>query len=209
MTRLERWQSHRVSAIVVIVTCRGVAGPIVATMRAFIFAVAALVALAPVANASPADDQYLAVLKERNIGGAPDKMIGYALAACDAYGTPDLFAGQVEHMQAIGYTEFQTKTILGLGMQAYCPDKLAQGRDQPPPPVAPTPMLFPSPGEAPPPPPAPADGPAAPTKPCPRSLNADCRHRDGSGVMLCSKLNTLAGSYFALIVRSRSTPAPQ
>jgi hypothetical protein len=139
----------------------------VATMRAFIFAVAALVALAPVANANPADDQYLAILKERNIGGAPDKMIGYALAACDAYGTPELFAGQVEHMQAIGYTEPQTKTILGLGMQAYCPDKLAQGRNQPPPPVAPTPMLFPSPDEAPPPAPIAPEGPAPDEAPVP------------------------------------------
>ena len=100
-------------------------------MRAFIFAVAALVALAPVANATPADDQYLAILKERNIGGDPDKMIGYALAACDAYGTPELFAGQVEHMQAIGYTEIQTKVIVGLGMQAYCPDKLSLGHESP------------------------------------------------------------------------------
>jgi hypothetical protein len=167
MTRLEQWQSHRVSAIVAIATCRDAAGPIVATMRAFIFAVAAMVALAPVANATPADDQYLAVLKERNIGGAPEKMIGYALAACDAYGAPDLFAGQVEHMQAIGYTEIQTKTILGLGMQAYCPDKLAQGRDQPPPAVTPTPMVFPSPGEAPPPPPAPTEAPVPAEAPVP------------------------------------------
>ncbi|WP_149375532.1 DUF732 domain-containing protein [Mycolicibacterium sp. P9-64] len=105
-------------------------------MRAFIFAVVALVAFAPVANATPQDDQYLAILKERNIGGDPDRLIGYGLAACDNYGTPDLFAGQVEHMQAIGYTESQTKVIIGLGMQAYCPDKL------PKPPV---------PGEAPPP----------------------------------------------------------
>ena len=96
-------------------------------MRAFIFAVVALVALAPVANATPQDDQYLAILKERNIGGDPDKLIGYGLAACDNYGTPELFAGQVEHMQAIGYTENQTKVIVGLGMQAYCPDKLPPG----------------------------------------------------------------------------------
>lgn len=148
-----------VGAIVAIPTCRNAAGPIVTTMRAFIFAVAALVVLAPVANATPADDQYLAILKDRNIGGDPDKMIGYALAACDAYGTPELFASQVEHMQAIGYTEIQTKVIVGLGMQAYCPDKLSQRHDEPPPAATPTPMLFPSPDEAPPPAPAPAEAP--------------------------------------------------
>jgi hypothetical protein len=151
--------NDELGAIMGILACRHPAGPIVTTMRAFIFAVAALVVLAPVANATPTDDQYLAILKDRNIGGAPDKMIGYALAACDAYGTPDLFAGQVEHMQAIGYTEIQTKVIVGLGMQAYCPDKLALHRDQPPPAATPTPMLFPSPEEAPPPAPIPADAP--------------------------------------------------
>ena len=114
-------------------------------MRAFIFAVAALLAFAPVANATPQDDQYLAILKERNIGGDPDKLIGYGLDACANYGTPELFAGQVEHMQAIGYTENQTKVIIGLGMQAYCPDKLPKV----PAPGAPTPAPVPTPGPAP------------------------------------------------------------
>jgi hypothetical protein len=134
-------------------------GPIVSTMRAFIFAVVALVAFAPVANATPQDDQYLAILKERNIGGDPDKMIGYALAACDTYGTPDLFAGHVEHMEAIGYTESQTKVILGLGMQAYCPDKLAQAREKPMPAAPPAPEMFPSPVPDEPPAPVPAEAP--------------------------------------------------
>jgi len=125
--------------------CVDAAGPIVTTMRAFIFAVAALLAFAPVANATPQDDQYLAILKERNIGGDPDKLIGYGLAACDNYGTPELFAGQVEHMQAIGYTENQTKVIIGLGMQAYCPDKLPKV----PEPGAPAPAPVPTPGPAP------------------------------------------------------------
>jgi DHA2 family multidrug resistance protein-like MFS transporter len=35
------------------------------------------------------------------------------------------------------------------------------------------------------------------------------RPRSYSGGMLCSKLNTLLGSYFALMARSRSTPSPQ
>jgi hypothetical protein len=142
-------------------------GPIVSTMRAFIFAVVALLAFAPVANATPADDQYLAILKERNIGGDPDKMIGYALAACDTYGTRELFAGQVEHMQAIGYTENQTKVILGLGMQAYCPDKLAQGREKPLPAATPAPELYPSPVPAEPPAPVPAEPPVSAPDPDP------------------------------------------
>jgi hypothetical protein len=104
--------------------CRGAAGPIVTTMRAFIIAVAALVALAPVANATPEDDQYLAALTARNIGGAPDKVIGYGHAACDNYGTPELVVTQMEGLEAIGYTDIQAKAIFGLGMQAYCPDKL-------------------------------------------------------------------------------------
>jgi hypothetical protein len=102
----------------------------VATMRALLVAAAALIALAPVANATtPQDDQYLALLKDRNIGGDPDKLIGYGLSACDNFGTPQLAAAQIEHMQAIGYTESQTKTIIGTGLQAYCPDKL---RGKPP-----------------------------------------------------------------------------
>jgi hypothetical protein len=114
-------------------------------MRAFVFAVTALVALAPVANATPEDDQYLAILKERNFGGDPDKLIGYAHDACDNYGTPELFVAQVDHMQAIGYTETQTKIIIGLGMQAYCPDKLPKV----PAPGAPAPASAPTPGPAP------------------------------------------------------------
>jgi len=35
------------------------------------------------------------------------------------------------------------------------------------------------------------------------------RRRSCSSGMLCSKLNTLLGSYFALMARSRSTPSPQ
>ncbi|MBB5160788.1 hypothetical protein HNP02_000724 [Mycobacterium sp. AZCC_0083] len=115
------------------------------TMRALIFAVAALVALAPVANATPEDDQYLAILKARNFGGDPDKLIGYAHDACDNYGTPELFVAQVDHMQAIGYTETQTKIIIGLGMQAYCPDKLPKV----PAPGAPAPAPLPVPASAP------------------------------------------------------------
>jgi hypothetical protein len=99
----------------------------VTTMRALLVAAAALIALAPVANATtPQDDQYLALLKDRNIGGNPDKLIGYGLSACDNYGSPELAVAQIEHMQAIGYTETQTKTIIGTGLQAYCPDKLHQ-----------------------------------------------------------------------------------
>jgi hypothetical protein len=118
-------------------------------MRAFIFAVAALLAFAPVANATPVDDQYLAILKERNFGGDPDKLIGYAHDACDNYGTPELFVAQVEHMQAIGYTETQTKIILGLGMQAYCPDKLPQAAVPGAPAPAPAPVPTPGPAPAP------------------------------------------------------------
>jgi len=99
-------------------------------MRAFIFAVAALVALAPVANATPEDDQYLAILKARNFGGDPDKLIGYAHDACDNYGTPELFVAQVDHMQAIGYTETQTKIIIAWGcrptVRTNCPRSLPQ-----------------------------------------------------------------------------------
>jgi hypothetical protein len=104
--------------------CRDAAGPIVTTMRAFVIAVAALVALAPVANATPEDDQYLGALKSRNVGGDPDKLIAAGHAACDNYGTPELVVDQFAGLQGIGYTEIQAKDIFGTGMQAYCPDKL-------------------------------------------------------------------------------------
>ncbi|HEX7827980.1 MAG TPA: DUF732 domain-containing protein [Mycobacterium sp.] len=113
-------------------------------MRALLVAAAALIALAPVANATtPQDDQYLALLKDRNIGGNPDKLIGYGLSACDNYGTPELAVAQIEHMQAIGYTETQTKTIIGTGLQAYCPDKLHAKPPQGAPPGAATPQGAP------------------------------------------------------------------
>jgi hypothetical protein len=96
-------------------------------MRAFIIAVAALVALAPVANATPEDDQYLAALNSRNIGGYPDKLIAEGHAACANYGTPELVVAQIAGLEAIGYTDIQAKDIFGTGMQAYCPDKLPRG----------------------------------------------------------------------------------
>jgi hypothetical protein len=92
-------------------------------MRALFIAVAALVALAPVAGATPQDDQYLAALKSRNVGGDPDKLIAYGLTACDNYGTPE-FGAQIDHLEAIGYTHIQAEDIVGTGLQAYCPDKL-------------------------------------------------------------------------------------
>jgi hypothetical protein len=104
--------------------CRNAAGPIVTTMRAFVIAVAALVALAPVANATPEDDQYLGALKSRNVGGDPDKLIADGHAACDNYETPELVVDQFAGLQGIGYTEIQATDIFGTGMQAYCPDKL-------------------------------------------------------------------------------------
>jgi hypothetical protein len=107
----------------------------VTTMRALLVAVAALVALAPVANATtPQDDRYLAGLKARNIGGDPDKLIGYGLTACENYETPALVVAQIEHLQAIGYTEIQTNAIIGTGLQAYCPDKLRNNPPQAAPP---------------------------------------------------------------------------
>jgi len=136
----------------------------VATMRALLVAAAALIALAPVANATtPQDDQYLALLKDRNIGGDADKLIGYGLSACDNYGNPELAVAQIEHMQAIGYTEFQTKTIIGTGLQAYCPDKLRQKPPQGAPPPSAAPQAAPPPSVPPEAPPSevvpPADAP--------------------------------------------------
>lgn len=115
-------------------------------MRALLVAAAALIALAPVANATtPQDDQYLALLKDRNIGGNPDKLIGYGLSACENYGTPEQAVAQIEHMQAIGYTETQTKTIIGTGLQAYCPDKLHAKPPQGAPPPGAAPQGAPAP----------------------------------------------------------------
>jgi len=101
--------------------CVDAAGPIVTTMRAFIFAVAALLAFAPVANATPQDDQYLAILKERKHRRRSRQAHRLWARRLRQLRNTRTLAGQVEHMQAIGYTENQTKVIIGLGMQAYCP----------------------------------------------------------------------------------------
>jgi hypothetical protein len=103
--------------------CRTAHGPIVTTMRALIIAVAALFALAPIANATPQDDQYLSTLTSRNIGGQPDKLIGYGHDACDNYGTSGV-VDQIASLEAIGYTHIQAEDIFVLGVHAYCPDKL-------------------------------------------------------------------------------------
>jgi hypothetical protein len=92
-------------------------------MRALIIAVAALFALAPIANATPQDDQYLSALTSRNIGGQPDKLIGYGLDACNNYGTSGV-VDQIASLEAIGYTHIQAEDIFVLGVHAYCPDKL-------------------------------------------------------------------------------------
>jgi Protein of unknown function (DUF732) len=102
---------------------RTVQGPIVTTMRALIIAVTALLTLAPIANATPQDDQFLANLTSRNIGGQPDKLIGYGLDACNNYGTAGV-VDQIAGLEGIGYTHIQAEDIFVLGVHAYCPEKL-------------------------------------------------------------------------------------
>lgn len=92
-------------------------------MRAVVIAAAVAVALAPTANATPQDDQYLAALTSRNVGGTPDRLIAYGHAACDGYGTPGV-ADQKESLEAIGYTDIQAADIVATAVLAYCPEKL-------------------------------------------------------------------------------------
>ncbi|MCW2515111.1 MAG: hypothetical protein JWR11_4153 [Mycobacterium sp.] len=92
-------------------------------MRALIIAAVVSVALAPTAHATSQDDQYLAALTSRNIGGTPEQLIAYGHTACDGYGTPEV-ADQAQSLEAIGYTDIQAADIVATAVLAYCPEKL-------------------------------------------------------------------------------------
>jgi organic hydroperoxide reductase OsmC/OhrA len=92
-------------------------------VRSLVLAIVASVALAPTANATPQDDQYLAALASRNVGGTPDQLIAYGHAACDGYGTPGV-ADQAQSLESIGYTDIQAADIVATAVLAYCPEKL-------------------------------------------------------------------------------------
>jgi Protein of unknown function (DUF732) len=80
------------------------------------------VALAPVANATPADDQFLAALAAQNIPGDRGQLIADGYTACDAYGTPGM-VGLMYQIMGLGMSNGQAASVIAVGMRAYCPEK--------------------------------------------------------------------------------------
>ena len=80
------------------------------------------VALAPVANATPADEQFPAALAAQNIPGDRGQLIADGHAACDAYGTPGM-VGLMYQIMGLGMSNGQAASVIAAGMRAYCPEK--------------------------------------------------------------------------------------
>jgi hypothetical protein len=80
------------------------------------------VALAPVANATPADDQFLSALSAQVIPGDRGQLIADGHAACDAYGTPGM-VGLMYQIMGLGMSNGQAASVIADGMRAYCPEK--------------------------------------------------------------------------------------
>jgi hypothetical protein len=79
-------------------------------------------ALAPVANATPADDQFLSVLSAQGIPGDHGQLIADGHAACDAYGTAGMVGLQMQIM-GLGMSNGQAASVIMAGIRAYCPEK--------------------------------------------------------------------------------------
>jgi hypothetical protein len=96
---------------------------VVAMLRLSIGILGALaVALAPVANATPADDQFLSALSAQGITGDRGQLIADGHAACDAYGTPGM-VGLAYQIMGLGMSNGQAASVIAAGMRAYCPEK--------------------------------------------------------------------------------------
>ena len=103
-------------------------------------AVSTLLAVAAIAHADGPDDQFLAMLANDNINGAPDRMIAIAHERCDAanlprsarpippYGalpSPYLAAiGNIyTELDALGLTSGQAAQFIRDAITVYCPDQ--------------------------------------------------------------------------------------
>lgn len=96
-------------------------GPLGAALAALL-----VVAVAPAANADPADDNYLRALKQRGLGwpsGTDQTMIDAGHAVCQDWAGGDTMAQIVDDVQkALGLSTNGAGTVIGAATAAYCPE---------------------------------------------------------------------------------------
>lgn len=87
--------------------------------------VVGIVTAAPIANADPADDQYLQTLKTRGIGwaaGADQTMINIGHAVCTDFDGGDTAAQTIGDVKkSVGLSSGGASIIVGAAVAAYCP----------------------------------------------------------------------------------------
>ncbi|OBI39388.1 hypothetical protein A5708_03865 [Mycobacterium colombiense] len=84
------------------------------------------IAVAPMASADPADDQYLHTLQQHGIGwpnGSEQAMINVGHAVCQDWAGGDTLAQTVGDVQkTLGLSNNGSGTIVGAATAAYCPE---------------------------------------------------------------------------------------
>lgn len=82
------------------------------------------IAAAPMANADPADDQYLQTLRTRGLGWTNDQtMINVGHAVCTDFGGGDTAAQTIGDVKkSLGVSSGGANIIVGAAVAAYCPE---------------------------------------------------------------------------------------
>jgi len=84
---------------------------------------AAALTLSGVATADTQDDEFLAALAAKGIGGDPDQLISAAHNMCDVVGGMGAIAPFYRLMASQSLSPMQASEVFAAGAQAYCPDK--------------------------------------------------------------------------------------
>jgi Protein of unknown function (DUF732) len=92
----------------------------------FVVATVVGVAVAPIASADPADDQYLHILQQHGLGwpsGQEQMMIDVGHAVCTDWAGGDTMKQLATDVQkATGLSSNGSGTIIGAATAAYCPE---------------------------------------------------------------------------------------
>jgi hypothetical protein len=88
------------------------------------------IAIAPIASADPADDQYLQTLRTRGLGwanGADQTMINVGHAVCTDFDGGDTAAQTIGDVKkSVGLSSGGANIIVGAAVAAYCPQNRAK-----------------------------------------------------------------------------------
>lgn len=101
-------------------------GPVALAVAGLLGAGVFGVAVAPLASADPADDQYLQTLQRHGIGwpsGSEGTMINVGHAVCTDWSAGDTLAQTVGDVsKTLGLSNNGSGTIIGAATAAYCPE---------------------------------------------------------------------------------------